>query len=359
MVTIKEIAKTVGVSPATVSRVLNYDQTLSISQSKRQAIIETAEALNYATPRARRNAQGILPQIPMPLRAEIHGLIGISHFLSPGEELLDPYYVGVRLGIEARCRAYKLEIVRVFSPDVSMDAGASSGLSAMIVIGPHSKEQMDVMATLCPHLIMADHNPPMPRHDRVRVDLYEASWIVLDELERLGYRRLAFIGGTETQIEGTNRHVEQRCRAYCDWHRERDRFDPSVLALGQSDRLCQNLRLETGYQLTRSLLALPNPPDAIIAANDNMAIGAYRALQENGLTIPDDIAVVGFNDIPVAQFLHPPLSTMRIPGELVGEVAVDLVVERLNGRDYAKSVTLPTEMIWRDSTRSLPDHSPD
>ena len=80
MVTLKEIAKAVGVSPATVSRVLNFDQTLSVTAQKRQAIIETAEALNYATPRARN-------------RANQQGLnkVALVHFLRPEQELIDPY----------------------------------------------------------------------------------------------------------------------------------------------------------------------------------------------------------------------------------------------------------------------------
>ena len=80
MVTIKEIAKAVGVSSGTVSRVLNYDQTLSISEPKRQAIIETAEALNYATPRARRNAQLHPLQIAMANHADVQARIAVIHF---------------------------------------------------------------------------------------------------------------------------------------------------------------------------------------------------------------------------------------------------------------------------------------
>jgi LacI family transcriptional regulator len=82
-----------------------------------------------------------------------------------------------------------------------------------------------------------------------------------------------------------------------------------------------------------------------------MAIGTYRAINEASLRIPDDIAIVSFNDIPVAQFLTPPLSTVKIHGEHIGETAVDLLLERLAGRDYAKNVTIASEMIWRESSR--------
>jgi len=111
MVTLKEIAKAVGVSTATVSRVLNFDQTLSVTARKRQAIIETAEAMNYATPRARN-------------RANQQGLskVALVHFLRPEQEFIDPYYVGLRLGIESRCHALKIETVKVYHTDLMPEA---------------------------------------------------------------------------------------------------------------------------------------------------------------------------------------------------------------------------------------------
>jgi LacI family transcriptional regulator len=106
--------------------------------------------------------------------------------------------------------------------------------------------------------------------------------------------------------------------------------------------------------LAQRLLALPQRPDVIVTANDNMAIGAYRAIQELGLSIPGDVAIVSVNDIPVAQFLMPPLTTVRIHGEHIGETAVDLLLERLSGRDYAKQVKIATELVWRASSRKPP-----
>jgi LacI family transcriptional regulator len=98
------------------------------------------------------------------------------------------------------------------------------------------------------------------------------------------------------------------------------------------------------------MLSKPNRPEILITCNDNMAIGAYRAIHEMGLKIPEDVAVASFNDIPVAQFLGPPLSTVKIPAEIIGETAVDLLVERISGRDVAKKVLLGTEIVWRGST---------
>ena len=349
MVTIKEIAKAVGVSSATVSRVLNYDPALSISAAKRQAIIETAEALNYATPRNRNKANGSGPNVSAAPTALSR--LAIVHFLEPSDELADPYYIGVRLGIENRCRDLRTEIVKVFHSDSLPDPALLQNVSGVIVIGKHSDQEVAWVEQHCRHLVFADFVPKNDTLDCVHSDVGTATHKMLDHLKALNYRRVAFIGSYEHMNGETQPYGERRCKAYIDWQKEQGQFDPSLLVLGDSCDSGQNLRLETGYMLAKDVLKLAPLPDIILAANDNMAIGAYRAIREAGLSIPDDIAVISFNDIPVAQFLTPPLSTVKIHGEHIGETAVDLLLERLSGRDYAKNVSIPTEMIWRESCR--------
>lgn len=345
MVTIKEIAKAAGVSAATVSRVLNYDPTLSISPAKRQAVVETAEALNYETPR-NRNRVTALPQF----NAALSRLV-LVHFLQSSEELADPYYIGVRLGIENRCRGMKTEIVKVYHNDQLPDPVILQGASGVIVVGKHSPREINWLQENCRNLVFADFNPKRDEFDCVYSDLADATRRLLDQLTLLGYERIAFIGSYENIDGHAEPYGETRCRAYLDWHREKNLFVPERLVLGNICDTGQNLRLETGYMLARQLLDSRPLPDIVVTANDNMAIGAYRAFQEAGLSIPNDIAVASFNDIPVSQFLNPPLSTVRIRSESIGETAVDLLVERLAGRDYAKRVIIPTRMIWRQSCR--------
>jgi LacI family transcriptional regulator len=349
MVTIKEIAKAVGVSSATVSRVLNYDPALSISAAKRQAIIETAEALNYATPRNRNKTNGTGANghvAPSQLSR-----LAIIHFLEPSDELADPYYVGVRLGIENRCRDLKTEIVKVFHSDTLPDPQLLQSVSGVIVIGKHSDNEIAWLDQHCRHVVFADFDPRSDTLDSVHSDMGVATLKILNHLNAMGYKRIGFIGSYEHINGETQRFGERRCKAYIDWQKARGQFEPELLALGESCDSGQNLRLETGYMLAKELVALKKLPDIIVTANDNMAIGTYRAISEAGLKIPDDIAVVSYNDIPVAQFLNPPLSTVKIHGEHIGETAVDLLLERLSGREYTKNVIIATEMIWRDSCR--------
>ncbi|AFL50858.1 LacI family transcriptional regulator [Sinorhizobium fredii] len=339
MVTIKEIAAAVGVSSATVSRVLNYDPTLSISTKKRQAIIETAEALNYATPRNRsRAAQGVGVGVKLAL----------VHFLEPAQELADPYYVGVRLGIESRCQALKSEIVKVFHTGSPPEAAILEGASGVVAVGHYYGEQLEWLRRHSRHLVFADYAPAGDADDSVLSDVAMAMIRLLEAVHGMGYRRIGFIGWIDAFHEPENIHSERRCRTYIEWMVKAGLYDPALC-------MVERMTPDSGYALTKAMLSKPNPPKVLITCNDNMALGAYRAIREMGLSIPEDIAVASFNDIPVAQFLGPPLSTVKIPAELIGETAVDLLLERLSGREVAKKVVLGTEIVWRGSTPARDD----
>jgi LacI family transcriptional regulator len=335
MVTLKEIAKAVGVSTATVSRVLNFDQTLSVTAQKRQAIIETAEALNYATPRARN-------------RANQQGLnkVALVHFLRPEQELIDPYYVALRLGIESRCHALKIETVKVYHTESVPEPTLLQGASGVIAIGHHSDEDIAWLERHSRHVVFADFMPPSDELDSVGSDLAIATQKLLNALKSQGYKRIGFAGWTE---EGsTDPFGEVRCRTYIEWSKRHARFDPGICA---TDHPIERNTEQTGYGLAVRLMSQKAPPDAIVTCNDNIAVGAYRAIHDLGLRIPEDVAVASFNDISVAQFLNPPLTTVRLPAEEIGETAIELLLERIAGREPAKRINLASQIVWRASTR--------
>jgi LacI family transcriptional regulator len=331
MVTLREIAKAVGVSSGTVSRVLNFDATLSVGAETRRAIIETAEALNYETPRNRSR------------KAEPNARkIALVHFLSPDQELVDPYYVGLRLGVERRCRSQGIESMKLYRSDLLPNPSVLRSASGVIVVGPYDEAGLAWLAKASRHLVFADFSPISDEFDSVQNDLQLATQKLLNALHAMDYRRIAFIGWPESR--GSGPFDEVRCRTYIAWSKERGSFDKHLCLTDKNTE-------ESGYNLGQKLMEGPKQPDVIVTGSDNMAVGVYRALHERGLRIGEDVAVASFNDISVAQFLHPPLTTIRLPAEEIGEAAVDLLLERVAGRSIGKRVILASQLIWRGSTR--------
>ncbi|MGV8987042.1 MAG: LacI family DNA-binding transcriptional regulator [Cypionkella sp.] len=336
MVTLKQIAAAVGVSQATVSRVLNFDATLSVSPQTRQSVIETAEAMNYATPRARQRAREDQGEAPTK--------IALAHFLRPDQELADPYYVAMRLGIESRCAALRLEAIKIYHSETPLDPKVLAQTAGLICVGLHEEDELDWLKTHARHVICADFFPSDDDLDAVASDREVAMRKLLTSLTAAGHRRIGFVGWWDRNRHGEIKGREARCTAYVDWMQAAGLYDADICQVDFNTE-------ESGYRLTQSVLSRPNRPDALVCGNDNMAVGAYRAIHELGLRIPQDIAVASFNDISVAQFLNPPLSTVHLPAEEIGETAVDMLMERIAGRQTPKRTTLTSRIIWRGSAK--------
>ena len=246
----------------------------------------------------------------------------------------DARIVALRLGIERRCAALKIETVKVYHTDARPDAKLLQEASGTIVIGRHDEDEIDWLQKNSRQIVFADYVPGDDQIDSVAADLRSAMEKLLGALAQRGYRRIAYIGWGD-----------RRAQAFVQWMTAAGWFDDRLFRSGDNTE-------EGGYRLTRDLLADRRSLDAIITFNDSMAIGVYRALHEAGLSIPDDIGVASFNDISVAQFLNPPLTTVHLPAEEIGEAAVELLLERVGGRELAKQITLASRIVWRASTRA-------
>nr|WP_321524746.1 LacI family DNA-binding transcriptional regulator [uncultured Cohaesibacter sp.] len=334
MATIKDIAERVGVSPTTVSRVLNYDSSLSVSESKRRQIIETAQDLNYAPPRMRGKKKR--------LSGTRQVTITLLHTLNPTEELADPYFITIRHSIEKRLSEAGLRIDNRFSLLGDLPEDFPRKDSAILVVGPHGRKTIDALADLGTPLVCVDFPPDRKDIDCVYPDLEQATADILNALWEKGYRKFGFIGASSGEENPRRPYPDLRSRTFMSWFQERGLDAPANVRF-------ERLTPISGFELARQLLDTSDRPEIIIAANDTMAIGAIQAANSFDLKVPDDIRIVGFNDIPAAGLIEPGLTTVAIPAEEIGRTAVDLLLERIAGRSFAKKVVLGTKIRWRES----------
>ncbi|MHA6480532.1 LacI family DNA-binding transcriptional regulator [Paenibacillus sp. strain BS8-2] len=344
MATIKEIAALAGVSAATVSRVLNNDQSLSVSDETRGRIFGIAEQLAYKPSRIRKQKQ------------EEHlsrQQIGLLMWSSVEDEGDDPYFSSIRRGIELRCEELGLSIAKVMRGRSSTQLAPCQNLDGLIVVGSIRLEDILELYSQSERIILVNHPSAPSNIDAVRMNFDGAIDDALSYLGSLGHRRIAYIGGEETihRLSGPLAERGDRSDLY---DVRRNRFAAVLTAQGlyQSRyNLISEWSSNGGYSGMRKLLELDanERPTACLMGSDPMAVGALRALNEAGLSVPEDMSLIGFDDIEISAYLNPPLTTIKAYTELMGRTAVQLLLERLDGRETAIHSIVNTAFVERES----------
>uniref|UniRef100_A0A7U3YF48 Transcriptional regulator, LacI family n=1 Tax=Geobacillus sp. (strain Y4.1MC1) TaxID=581103 RepID=A0A7U3YF48_GEOS0 len=332
MATLKEIAEKVGVSVATVSRVLNYDTTLSVSDETRKRIFEVAQQLNYKTLRERSQ------------QAKERFRFGLIHWYSERQELDDPYYMAIRLGVEKECFERQIELVKLFKQNGSYPEERMEHLDGIIAVGKFGPKDVSAFVARTEHIVFVDCSPDEQKFDSVVIDLRKSTIMVLDHLLQLGHQKIGYIGGRE-YVDGQTPLHDEREATFYEYLYLKGIYDSRYVWTG-------SFTAEDGYRLMKQAISAKDLPTAFFIASDSMAIGALRALHEAQIPVPNHVSIVGFNDLPTAKFIHPPLTTVKVYTEFMGETAVELLVERLTTkRTICKKVVVPTKLVVRESSQ--------
>lgn len=333
MVKMKDIAEKANVSISTVSRVLNYDPSISVTDETRKRIFEIAQELNYKTLRQRNGKS-----------AKESYRIGLVSWYSDREEMLDPYYMAIRLGVEKECFQHGIDLTKLFvdSNEGTQDLSGKP-LDGLIAIGRFEKEDLKQFPDQIAHIVFVDSSPDEQHYDSVVIDLERAVAEIINYLIERGHTRIGYIGGKN---EVNNRPVQdEREKAFIEQLASLGLYNPEYVFTSK------HLYAEDGYQLMHKAIQSNQLPSAFFVENDSMAIGALRAMHEANLKVPQDVSIIGFNDIATSAFLQPSLTTMKVHMEYMGETAVELLLERMMmKRTIAKKVVLATQLVEREST---------
>jgi LacI family transcriptional regulator len=328
-VTIKDVAKAANVSIASASRAMNGHG--SVSPDVRRRVEEAARELRYVPHSGARSLITRRTQTVGVVLPDLHG-----EFFS---ELIR--------GIDQRARADRLHVL-VSSSHADADEATAAirtlrgRVDGLLVMSPH----VDA-STLRDHLppsipVVLINTPVDAQHagtcDAVAIDNYAGARAMVGHLADRGCQRIALISGPDFNYDS-----QERLRGYRDALAARlPRAEPIVVEGDFSE--------QSGYRAGQQLLGLAERPDAIFAANDMMAIGCLFALNEAGVQVPRDIALAGFDDVPVARFVSPPLSTVRVRIAELGEHAMGALAQALEGARGPAAQVLPVELVARAST---------
>ncbi|MBV9170289.1 MAG: LacI family DNA-binding transcriptional regulator [Chloroflexi bacterium] len=332
--TLKDVSQLAGVSQSTVSRVLSgADTIVPIAPETRDRVMRAAETLRYR---------------PHPLARGLRGagtaLLGLIV-----RDIADPFFTAMLKVIaqEARRRGYNVVL-----GDARSSAEEAQALTqilevrhceAILLVGDVADEPRLLADLTGTHMTLVGlcQGTRAPGLLTVNADGARGARLALDHLYALGHRRIALIDA------GWIGDAEPRRAAYRQFVREHDLYSPAAY-----QQVVPN-DPGGGQTACNRLLRLRVPPTAIFATTDVLALGALNAAHASGRRVPEDLSLVGFDDIPLAAYAVPPLTTVRQPVEAMARLAIDLVLRR-DGEPASERETysLEPELIVRKSTTS-------
>ena len=320
-VTLKEVAGKAGVSVTTVSRILHNDPNLSVSPQTRERVLKAASDLSY--------------QVRKPAH-QANKRLAIMQWYHHDQELTDLYYLNLRLQIEQAAQAAGWETMTAFAnnwetvlPDVEN----------VIAIGKYSRAQLEKMQQRFANIVVVDDDCLELGLDCVLPDLAGGIRQAVHYLQR-HYAEIGMIAGQEETTDG--RLVDDR---------RLSAFQAAVDPSQAENYVYGDYQSVGGYQAMKSLLSQHPGLSAVIVANDVMAIGALHWLNDQGVQVPQQLALISCNNTAAAQYAYPALSAIDLPTGQMTEEALRLLHERqVNPTVAAKRLVLATKLVCRQST---------
>ena len=326
MATIKEIAEIVGVSSAAVSRVLNYDEGISVSEETREAIFATAEKIGY-------KKKVIYPKIEN---------VALLYFTDNEDELEDVFYRGVREEVIKQAKKMNIRL-QIYDRRDGMSV-IPRDLNAFIAVGWLTRKEINQLYKICPRGVFIGTSPDEKLFDAVRPNMDSFVTQMVDYFVEKGHKKIGFIGGSDRNIDTGKPSMDIR-----EWS-----FRQSVAYYHCLEEeyilISEKFTVDEGYRMGKELLKKSSLPTALCIASDTLAVGVLQALNEKGKQVPEQMALFSINDVNIAKYLSPPLTTIHIDIPCICETALDLLRNRvLYGGKVTKLIFVNGIPIFRKS----------
>ena len=335
MATIREVAKKAGVSITTVSRILNNDDSFNVSKITKEKVLKVIKQLNYE----RKKNKNRISQ----------SNISVIKCFDEKIENEDPYFVSLKINLENMLKK-KVSKVKFFDLEeieklIKYNEISNFSLTdAVIFIGETSKEKLKFFKSLNENIICVDVYDTDNITDYIKFDMRNSVEIVLNYIFKLNHKKIGLLVGRNKVVKNL---VDFREKYFKEIMVKNGLYREEYLQIG-------DFSMESGYIMMKEILKLEDRPTAVFCGNDSIAMGVYKAIRENKLKIPEDISIIGFNDLKLSQYSIPPLTTIKIDTKLIAQETVNSLIELLEGkRDYHKKVFLPIELIERQSCQKI------
>lgn len=324
--TIRDVADAADVSVATVSRVLNGSDR--VREDTKERVLEAARTLDYLPNETARN-----------LRTQKTRTVGVLLPNMHGE-----FFAQITRGLDRRATESGYHVLVSNSHTDESDAEAVlrsllGRVEGLIILWP--RLDIDFLEALVPEelpIVLLSTSGGQSRFQTLAFDNRGGAYSAVQHLSEHGHDRVAILTGGPMNFD-----AQERLAGY------RTAVDELDLLADPAYELEGNFTQESGRSAVEELLELDPPPTALFASNDSMAVGALRGFHEAGVQVPDDVAVIGFDDIPSARYATPSLSTISAPTQELGERAMMHLLALSSGEEMPSHQTLGTEFVRRES----------
>ncbi|KHE72874.1 LacI family DNA-binding transcriptional regulator [Halobacillus sp. BBL2006] len=327
MATIKDVAKRAGVAVSTASYALNGNEKVSAATVDK--VLKAARELNY-------QKNGFASDLK---RTKTNTIALILSDMS------GPYFSELIKGVQEVTASNQYDLIACSS--VGGDRSTATKFlrekrvdGAIILAHNISTKAIEESAREDFPIVVLDRNVENPYAIHVEVNNRQGGYQATEHLIQNGHRSIGFVSGPIDSHDN-----EERFKGYMDALKDNNIPYQSRLKMGGE------FTREGGYRATKMLIAQQNLPDAIFYANDEMAIGGLQAFHEKGISVPDDVSIVGFDDIQLSEYVHPPLTTVRQPKYEAGALSVHMIFQMLAGEKVERNYNLSTEFVERSSVK--------
>lgn len=328
MSTIRDVAREAGVSITTVSKILSNDPSFHASEATRKRVMQAVNDLNYKY-------------------AEKKSQIRIGCIMALTYSYSDPYFSDILSGIQTYCASHNAFISLIISysqlRDVTYDLEKQLQELDGFIITDLPEGKFESVTKLGKKTVFVDHY--ISGYCNVGFNDIYANQLIMKHLISCGYRKIAYIGGPSGHCDFLS---NSRLMIYREILRQNDiPYDPELIYdCGWDSKLCA--------MQVRELLTRHPDTQVIFAGSDTLAITVLAQLKEFGLKCPEDIGVVGINDIMLAKNFTPPLTTVRLPSVEMGELAAEMLIRQIKtNTTLNRQILLPVELKVRGSTRNI------
>lgn len=342
MATLKDIAEKAGVSQGTVSRILNHDQTLNVTEQTMRRVLEAAEELKYRSV-AQRYAKENRAAEP-----SVHNniCIGVAQMFEMEALQEDVYYLVMKNVLDSECYWKGWSTVPLYRDENGrFCTNRDIRLDGLIAIGRFTEEEVEDFHKYTQHIVFIDSSPDDIKYHSVVPNYHMAVRQALHYLKEMGYGRIAYVGAVHTFNDQKRLSVDPRYLYYRSYMGASGAFDERYV-------IDCEMNPRSAYQvMTKYIEENGRPPEAMFAASDAVAPGLVKALMEQGFSIPQDVSIVAYNNTRLAQASNPPLDSVEVYMKETAQAAISCMERDWEGVEVPQKIVIPCSLIKRESVR--------